>query len=374
MSKFYIVSGSYYPNTATTNRLMGFLKAFSKMGIKVDMVFFMPDPNYSKAPEMDNITFHYYWKYLPISSKFRFILYQFLYNRIFISKVKAGDTVLLYCCDDILTMLSKKEDVNIFYERTEHTNFARTKFLDYNKFFSACSKIKGLFLISTGLAKHFKEKGINEEKIHIINMTVDQTRFNGLVKQPTEEKYIAYCGTASNNKDGVDELIKSFAIVHKKKPSLKLMIIGKTPSKDDASGNIELIRKLNLEDFIIFTGVVSAENIPQILKNAEVLVLDRPNSIQAECGFPTKLGEYLLSENPVVITNVGDITKFLSDGVSARIAEEKNPSDFAEKILWCLNNPEQSALMGKNGAQIARQHFDSMIEGKKMLSYIFDNQ
>lgn len=372
MSKFYIVSGSYYPNTATTNRLMGFLKAFSELGVKVDMIFFMPDPHFSKAPEMENITFHYYWKYLPISSKLRFIIYQVLYNRIFISKVKSGDTVLLYCCDDVLMMLAKKKNVNVFYERTEHTNYARTKFVDYNKFFKACSKIKGLFLISTGLAKHFVKKGIPADKIHVINMTVDKSRFEGLVKQKKSSKYIAYCGTASNNKDGVDELIKAFAIVHKERPDIQLMIIGKTPSKNDTSGNIELIKNLGLEKSIIFTGIVSADDIPQILKDAELLALDRPNSIQAECGFPTKLGEYLLTENPVVITDVGDISKFLTDGVSARIAKEKNPKDFAEKLLWCLNNPEEANLLGKKGAEVARKHFDSFEEGKKMLSYIFE--
>lgn len=70
--------------------------------------------------------------------------------------------------------------------------------------------------------------------------------------------------------------------------------------------------------------------MPQMLKNAEALVLDRPNSLQAQYGFPTKLGEYLLTGNPVVVTKVGDIPLYLKDGVSALLSEDRNPKEFAE--------------------------------------------
>ena len=125
--------------------------------------------------------------------------------------------------------------------------------------------------------------------------------------------------------DGVDELIKSFAIVNKTHPEVKLYIIGKTPDKNDASGNLKLIENLGVKDSIVFTGIVSAADIPQILKNAAVLALDRPDSLQAQCGFPTKLGEYLLTENPVIVTKVGDIPLFLKDGETALLVEERNP-------------------------------------------------
>lgn len=350
---------------------MGLIKAFSKMGVKCDVVYLMPDNKFSKAPRLDNITYHYYWRLLPVASKLRFILYQFIYKYLLNLRIRKNDIVYLYGCDDVLTMLSKRNDIRIYYERTEHTNFSRVKFLNYNSFFHACKKIDGLFLISKALATHFISKGISNDKIHIVNMTVDQSRFEGLIKENTPDRYIAYCGTASNNKDGVDELIKAFAIVQKKIPNIKLYIIGNTPDKADVSGNLRLISELKLNNSIVFTGVVEACKIPQILKNAEVLALDRPDSIQAQCGFPTKLGEYLLTENPVVITSVGDIPLFLKDGISARIANERDSQDFADKILWCLNNPQQASEIGKNGAKVAKEYFDSYKEAQKIYSVIF---
>ncbi|MCS2815132.1 glycosyltransferase [Bacteroides ovatus] len=200
-------------------------------------------------------------------------------------------------------------------------------------------------------------------------MTVDNNRFIGLKKQ-TSKKYIAYCGTASNNKDGVDELIKSFAIVHKSYPDVKLYIIGKTPDKDDVSGNLKLIENLGVKNSVVFTGIVSAAEMPQILKNATVLALDRPDSLQAQCGFPTKLGEYLLTENPVVVTKVGDIPLFLKDGETALLAEERNPYEFSSKLLWALDHPAEAIEIGKAGAQVAMREFNYLNETKKIIKAI----
>ena len=226
-----------------------------------------------------------------------------------------------------------------------------------------------MFVISTALKKYYVSLGVPEDKIEIVNMTVDPNRFLGIRRQPTE-KYIAYCGTASNNKDGVDELIKSFAIVHKSHPEVKLYIIGKTPDKADAFGNIKLIEELGIKENVIFTGIVSAAEMPQMLKNAIVLALDRPNSLQAQCGFPTKLGEYLLTQNPVVVTNVGDIPLFLKDGETALLSKERDPQEFSSKLIWALEHPSEAAEIGKSGCQVALREFNYLKETNKIVNAI----
>ena len=97
----------------------------------------------------------------------------------------------------------------------------------------------------------------------------------------------------------------------------------------------------------------------------------RPDSLQARCGFATKLGEYLLTGNPVVITKVGDFPLFLEDKVSARLAEQRNPEDFAEKMMWVLEHPKESEVMGQAGKQVALQHFNYKTETEKIVNTIF---
>lgn len=71
MGKFIIISSCYKPNTAPINRLLSFLAAFDKMGIKTEMVFVYSDTNQSKIlTPYTNITIKYLWDKQRINNKF----------------------------------------------------------------------------------------------------------------------------------------------------------------------------------------------------------------------------------------------------------------------------------------------------------------
>lgn len=366
----YIVYNSYQPNTAPTNRLLSFLRGFSELGTKVEVVFLESDSIYSKVTEhFPNIYFNYMWDRLRIKNRFIEKRASFYWGWKFSKNLKAGDKVILLTAGRVFFNLINRKDVKLYHERTEHPDIYTIKGFDIKKYKTRIKDLDGMFVISTALKEYFSSLGLSKEKIEIVNMTVDSNRFINLRKEPSE-KYIAYCGTASNNKDGVNELIKSFAIVHKVHPEVKLYIIGKTLDPKDVSGNLKLMETLGLKDSIVFTGIVSAADMPQILKNATILTIDRPDSLQAQCGFPTKLGEYLLTENPVVVTKVGDIPLFLKDGETPILAEERNQEDFSSKQNWALEHPVESAKIGKAGAQVVMREFNYLTETKKIIKVI----
>lgn len=370
MCKVYIVCNSYNPNTAPTNRVLSFVRGFSESGMAAEVVYLAPDAKMNKVQEKyPHITFKYMWEWMPFSNRILNKLAEEYYGWKFARSLKCGDIVFLTNFGNIFFKVIKRKGVKVVHEKTEHPDVYSFKGFNVERYKREIPKLDGMFVISTALKDYFSSLGLPKEKIEIINMTVDSNRFKGIKKQ-SSEKYIAYCGTASNNKDGVDELIKSFAIVHRSHPDVKLYIIGKTPDKDDVSGNLCLIEELSIKDSVIFTGIVSAKDMPQILKNATVLALDRPDSLQAQCGFPTKLGEYLLTENPVVVTKVGDIPLFLKDGESALLAEERNASEFSSKLIWALEHPEEAARIGKAGALIALRQFNYLTETKKIIDVI----
>lgn len=367
----YIVSNSYQPNTAPTNRLLSFLRGFSDLGINVTVVFLEPDGNYSKLSEiLPHINVTYLWENLEAKSRLFLKLASYYYGWKFTRALSPNDTVILVSVGNIFFNLINRKDIKLYHERTEHPDVYKIKWFNSKKYKKRIKDLTGLFVISTTLKEYFISLGLSCDKIHIVNMTVDSNRFNNLEKKQTSPRYIAYCGTASNNKDGVDELIRAYSLVRQSHPEVKLYIIGNTPDESDRSGNMQLINELHLKDDIIFTGVVSADRMPQLLKNAEILALDRPDSLQARCGFPTKLGEYLLTENVVVVTKVGDIPLFLKDGETALLAEQRNPEDFAAKIVWALDHQPEASAIGKAGAEVALKKFNYLNETKKILEVI----
>lgn len=373
MGRFYFIPSLFLPNTAATNRWLAYLRYFSEKGIETNVVFFRPNKNFlniEKLPHIQVINYscHFYIKIQGLE----YLSYLLYYIHFWFS-LKPKD--VLYCYEQVdVWKLFLKKGVRVFAEYTEHPNvvglggkFFHTSKKQFNKL---CKRLDGLFVISSKLKQYFIEEGVLKNKVHIIHIIVDTNRFNGLKKDSSIEPYIAYCGTASNNKDGVDDLIRAFSIFNKLYPKVKLLIIGETPSQNDEAGNKKLIKELGLTNSVIFSGIVDSSKIPQLLKDARLLALGRPRNIQSDYGFPTKLGEYLLSENPVVVTRVGDIPHFLTDGISALLAEPNNPIDFANKLIWSFSHQEQSELIGKRGAEIARDYFDYYTETEKMAHFM----
>lgn len=343
------------------------LEALDKHGIKATFVVLWPDREHHRVEEMyQNIKVEYLWKDLPVFGS-NFIMMRtfdrlychYAYNR-FITKLKEGDTLYVYSPRECLKDLVRIKNINVFHETTESPlALPLRNDKEQQSYLDACKKVKGMFVISTALKKFFTDIGVAESKITIANMTVDPRRFENLKKNNKKGKYVVYCGNGANNKDGLDELIKAFAITHKTHPEVKLYIVGPMPDKDDETGNLKLIDNLGIKGNVVFKGIQPANVIPQILKDAAICALDRPDSLQAQNGFPTKLGEYLLSETPVVVTKVGDIPFFLKDGQSAMLAEERNPKEFSAKMNWLLEHPAEATQIGKNGAEVALQSFNS---------------
>lgn len=371
---FYIVQYQYSPNSAWGNRLLGYVETLEEQQLETTVVFFAPDAHYSKIESTYNyIHFKYYWnKAIPIRGFIRsFALKKALST--FTSSLKAGDIVYTIGLNRITKTIRDRKDIVVYAEKTEHPDAAPEMpllALSSEHTYDTTMQLDGLFVISQALLNYYVSYGYPKAKITIVNMTVDPSRFTGLKKSEQKTRYIAYCGTASNNKDGVDELIKAFALVKKRIKDVKLYIIGATPTSEDRSANILLIKQLGLADDICFKGIVPYKEMPQILINAEVLALDRPDNLQARYGFPTKLGEYLLTGNPVVVTKVGDIPMFLSDMNSALIAEEKDPEAFAEKIIWAIEHHDAAQIIGQRGKDIAIKNFNSKTETLKIINKI----
>lgn len=377
----YLIQSSYQKNSANTNRALAISKGLKELGIEHQNIAIFPSRNFDKESNfLQYGAFEYMWYGRKTNCRFFnklqfYIAYKFLSRwefKRFLSKLSPCDIILNLTATFLPDMVATHKG-DIYLERTEHLLVSSQGFNTKEKqafFYRICKKLKGIFVITQSLKQSYIEQGIDENRLHIINMMVDDERFRGLKKETPQTPYIAYCGTISNQKDGVNDLIRAFSIVADKNKQILLYIIGATPKVDDENENLRLIKEFGLEKRVVMTGVVPSEAMPQILKNAEVLVLARPNNLQAQNGFPTKLGEYLLTENPVVITQTGDIPLFLTDQKDALLATPGNYEEIAEKILWVLENPSEAKKIGENGAHVALQHFNYLIETKKIVDVI----
>ena len=174
----------------------------------------------------------------------------------------------------------------------------------------------------------------------------------------------------SGNKDGVENLIEAFSYVEKKHPDFKLVMVGGTDSEKEFARIKDKVKALDLKN-VIFTGRVDRDSIPGILANAKMLCLARPSSLQSTGGFPTKLGEYLSTGHPVVVTAVGDIPSFL-DRTNSYIVEPDNNYTFGEAMNEILNDYEKASKIGMEGKQVALNNFNYKVQGERLHKFMVE--
>ena len=227
----------------------------------------------------------------------------------------------------------------------------------------------GLIVMTKPLMDYFATKVRKGCKLIEVPMTVDLDRF--AIKKSQETKYgdyIAYCGNMAGNKDGVMNLIDAFDIASKQLQNVNLLLIGGSTTPEDLV-EIKDFAKDKGEGRIIFYGKAMREEIPNLLVNAKALALARPSCLQSTGGFPTKLGEYLATSNPVVVTAVGDIPRFLNESNSF-IVEPDNNKAFAERLLKIFNNYSAAQEIGKKGRELAEQNFNYKVQAPKIHDFI----
>ena len=245
--------------------------------------------------------------------------------------------------------------------------------IENKNFMNAVSKIDLFAVMTKTLITHFQKMAKPEAKFLHLPMTVDILRFTSLENSTNiyKKPYIAFTGTYTNAKDGVDVLIHAFARIEKDFPDYHLYLAGFYHY--DVPMQQKLIADYQLDDKITYLGVLNKEQIPPFVQNADLLVLSRPDSRQAQGGFPTKLGEYLATGNPVCVTCVGEIPDYLEDNVSAFMAVPGSVDSFADAMHRALSDKENARRVGLDGRKVAEKNFSSDVQVKRLVEFLEEN-
>jgi len=217
--------------------------------------------------------------------------------------------------------------------------------------------LDGIFLMTDELINFYSPYIRKKCIVQKLPMTVDFERFSNFDSNKRSMPYIFYAGSFSQKKDGVKSLISAFNVIAKAIPEWELWLAGGAKQKEETEKLSKLIAKYGLTDKVKLLGEVNRVEIPGYLTNAKILVLPRPDSIQARGGFPTKLGEYLASGKPVIATPVGEIPKYLSKDEIFFISPQYIEKELKEKILYIYENYEDALVIANNGKLKAYESF-----------------
>jgi len=151
---------------------------------------------------------------------------------------------------------------------------------------------------------------------------------------------------------GHEELIRAAAIVVKEFPDAKFLLVGRpfgTRGEVYLDEIKELVRELQLESTVIFTGFRSDPN--QVLRAADVSVQPSLNEC---CGGSI---EALLIESPLVASRIGGLVDTVRDNETGTLVRPSDPEDLARGILELLRQPDRARTMAQAGRKLMLERF-----------------
>jgi len=204
-----------------------------------------------------------------------------------------------------------------------------------------------------------------------MQVITDVTRFSGITcdNELSLKHYLCYMGNMELAKDNVDLIIKAFAMISNEYPDIDLHLYG-SPSNRTYEYLSRIINSMNLSDRVFIKGRAEYGDIPQILANAHILLASQPQTMRASGGFPTKLGEYLASGKPAIVTRVGENDKYVTDMQHAYFVVPDNVESYADKIRYILNNYEIALLVANEGRKLIIDNYSQSANGYALIRFL----
>lgn len=213
------------------------------------------------------------------------------------------------------------------------------------KFYST----KKLISVSKGVREDLKvEFGIDPEENFVIYNPFDFEEIRELAMKDgneyEDEDYIIHVGRFVDAKRH-DVLLEAYA---KSKSNLKLLLLGQGGNEDKIK---DLVKKLNLEDKVIFAGFKS--NPYPYIKAAKMMVLSSDFE-----GLPTVLIESLILDTPVVST---DCKSGANEILTHKLSSFLSPPGDSEALAKNIKKMSDDLLSGFE-KELKPFHVDTVIE------------
>lgn len=160
---------------------------------------------------------------------------------------------------------------------------------------------------------------------------------------------------------GVNYLLKAFLEIKRQMPNTRLLICG--PGTRLRGRYEQWVKSNRLED-VVFTGMVSYEELPRYYRTADIFC--SPNTGHESFGLI--LVEAMATGRPVVASNIEGFATVVTHGQEGLLVPPMNSHALAEALLTLINDPARRQQMGAKGL-ITAQKYDWEGISQRVLAY-----
>jgi len=148
---------------------------------------------------------------------------------------------------------------------------------------------------------------------------------------------------------GVDMLIDAAAIVARRRPDARVLVVGGEPAQVEAAK--AKAQAAGAAAIMVFAGQQPAKDIPGFVQAADLLVSPRIRGTNT----PLKIYSYLRSGKPIIATNLLTHTQVLTPDI-AKLVEPK-PQAFADAMLELVDNAAERRRLAAAAQSVAQSKY-----------------
>jgi len=229
--------------------------------------------------------------------------------------------------------------------------------------------IDKIFSISNALKKALNINHIKNIITIYNGIDVSEWQENKEITRKFKQKYnlqnkkvILFGGRLGESKGG-EVILKAMKRVVQKVDDTVLLITGE--KNDYVEKMKDMIKNLNMEDKVIFTGFLHGEELKAAYYSANVCTLP---SIHCEVFGMTGL-EVMAAQKPLIGTCFGGTPEMIIENKTGYVVNPSNIKVMAEKIIDLLKNPKKAKEFGEAGYKRAKQEFSVSSQANKTLEW-----
>jgi glycosyltransferase involved in cell wall biosynthesis len=234
-------------------------------------------------------------------------------------------------------------------------------------------QVKHVIALSLRLKERLQKIGFDGNMIEVIRSGVDTSKFSPIPMPSTDayraelgftkgDKIVTYFGPASSFR-GVDTAIQAMHILSGEVPSVKLLLLARSPSVDDRSDKLWKVK--SSANLVWIHGVLPEETLVRYLSISDAVVLPFKFWPQVEC--PLTLLEAMAMEKPIITTSVGAIPEIISNEKNGIIIPSNEPKLLASSIRRLLMDRDLAVEIGRNALKCASLYdWDCIVQNTLM--------
>lgn len=239
-------------------------------------------------------------------------------------------------------------------------------------------KSKGVISVTEGIKNVLKSRyNLNENKFIVVSNGVNEEiyKFIPNAKEQLDfsnkKKFIGFVGNLVSWQ-GVDLAIRALPEIKKTHPNVVLLIIGDGLERRA----LELLSKqLDVESMLNFVGQQPYEKVPIYISACEFCIAPWTQQRNSEIGLsPLKLYTYFAVGKTVITTFIPSVKEEVQYNKIGKVVEEAKCTQFAESIVYLLNNEELSKEMGERARKFILNNKTWKMSSKKIENFLTRQQ